>query len=34
MIPELLHANGHADTDEIPFKVVGEINKVAYREAA
>ena len=34
MIPELLDANGHADADDIPFKVVSEINEVAHREAA
>lgn len=34
MIPELLDANGYADGDEFPFKLVGEINEVAYREAA
>ena len=34
MIPELLDANGHADADDIPFKVVGEISEVAHREAA
>ena len=34
MIPELLDANGHAHTDDdIPFKLVGEINEVAHREA-
>jgi hypothetical protein len=35
MIPELLDANGYVvDGDEIPFKLVGEINEVAHREAA
>ena len=34
MILELLDVNGHADADEIPFKVVGEISEIAYREAA
>jgi hypothetical protein len=33
MIPELLDANGHAHADDIPFKLVGEINEVAHREA-
>ena len=34
MIPELLEANGYEDGDDIPFKVVGEINEVAHRQAA
>jgi len=34
MIPELLDANGYPDNDDIPFKLVGEINDVAHREAA
>jgi len=34
MIPELLDANGYADGDDFPFKVVGEINEVAHREPA
>jgi len=34
IIPELLDANGHADGDEIPFKVLGEVREVAHREAA
>jgi hypothetical protein len=34
MIPELLDANGRAGGGEIPFKLVGEINEVAHREAA
>jgi hypothetical protein len=35
MIPELLDANGYADGDEeVRFKVLGEINEVAHREAA
>ena len=34
MIPELLDANGYAGSAEIRFKVIGEINEVAYRVAA
>lgn len=35
MIPELLDANGYADGgDDVHFKVLGEINEVAHREAA
>jgi predicted RNase H-like HicB family nuclease len=34
MIPELLDANGFPDGDEIPFRVLGEINDIACREAA
>jgi hypothetical protein len=35
LIPELLDANGHADGDEeIPFKLVSEINEVTHREHA
>ena len=34
MIPELLDANGYADDEDIPFKLVGEINEIAHREAA
>ena len=34
MIPELLDANGYADGDDIPFKLVGEIDEIAHREAA
>jgi hypothetical protein len=34
MIPELLDANGYADCDKIHFKVLGEINEIAYREEA
>ena len=34
MIPELLDANGYTDSDEIHFKVIGEVNDiVAFREA-
>jgi len=34
MIPELLDANGYPDGDEIPFRVLGEINDIVCREAA
>jgi hypothetical protein len=35
MIPELLDANGYPDgDDEVRFKLLGEVNAVAYREAA
>lgn len=34
MIPELLDANGYADGDDVRFKVLGEINEIAHREAA
>ncbi len=35
MIPELLDANGYADSDDdIRFKVLGEINETTHREAA
>lgn len=34
MIPELLDCNGHADADEIPFRVVSELDDVAHRETA
>jgi Domain of unknown function (DUF1902) len=34
MIPELLNANGYPDGDEIPFRVLGEINDIVCREAA
>ena len=34
MIPELLDANGHADTDEIPFRLLSELNEIAHRQAA
>ena len=35
MIPELLDANGYADgDDDVRFKVLGEVNEVAHREAA
>lgn len=34
MIPELLDANGYPDGDEIPFRVLGEINGIVCREAA
>ena len=34
MIPELLDANGNSATDEIHFRLLGEINEVVYREAA
>lgn len=36
MIPELLEANGHPEAEgiDIPFKLVGEINEVAHRQAA
>lgn len=34
MIPELLDANGYADGDDYPFKVVGEVDEIAHREIA
>jgi hypothetical protein len=34
MIPELLDANGYADGEDFPFKVLGEVDEVAHREAA
>ena len=34
LIPELLDANGYADGDDFPFKVLGEVVEVAHREAA
>jgi len=36
MIPELLEANGRTEAEgaEIPFKLLGEINEVAHRQAA
>jgi hypothetical protein len=34
MIPEMLDANGYADGDEIPYKLVSELSDVAHREAA
>jgi predicted RNase H-like HicB family nuclease len=35
LIPELLDANGYADGDEeIPFKLVSEINGITHREHA
>ena len=34
MIPELLDANGFPGGEEIPFRVLGEINDTACREAA
>lgn len=35
MIPELLDANGYPDGDrDVHFKLLGEINAVAHREAA
>lgn len=34
LIPELLDCNGHSDGDEIPFKLVSELDDVAHREAA
>jgi hypothetical protein len=33
MIPELLELNGRPAGEDIPFKVVGEINDVAHSEA-
>lgn len=34
MIPELLDLNGYTDGEEIPFKLLSEINEIAHREAA
>ena len=34
LIPELLDLNGYADGDDIPFKLVSELDEVAHREAA
>ena len=36
MIRELLEANGRTEAEgaEIPFKLLGEINEVAHRQAA
>lgn len=34
MIPELLDLNGHSDGDDIPFKLVSELEEVAHRQAA
>ena len=34
MIPELLDANGYVGADEVSFKLLSEINAVAYRPAA
>lgn len=34
MIPEMLDCNGHADGEDIPFRLVSELDDVAHREAA
>lgn len=34
MIPEMLDCNGHADGEDIPFKLVSELSDVAHRASA
>ncbi len=34
MIPELLELNGRGTADDIPFKLIGEINEIAHPQAA